>query len=234
MRFLRLAALFFFFLLLAMLRAQSMTFVQQATCNPSGATCTLSGFGFNPAAGDLYIFGLINRDTNGAGFFLTGTQIGGTFTIAPGCSGSFGGGSNYYVGSCYYILPSTSTGYTTTTPTVSLNVTGIGTTSYILVQEWHPSASGSTVALDNDGALTRLAHGERPFLHRVGHRDCDFRDGICWYQLPDHELGRLSLQYPSLSNRRDGRRRADWCSIVCDSRIHVIGIGRRGNERCCL
>ena len=122
MPFLRLDALLFVFLTPGDACAgQSMhDSGQQATCNPSGATCALSASLQSPAAGDLYIFGLINRDTNGRRFFSDrNADRRELLTIAPGCSGSFGSGGTFHVGSCYYILPSTSTGYTTTTPTVS-------------------------------------------------------------------------------------------------------------------
>lgn len=151
----------------------TFTFVQQGTCTPTTNTCTLAGFTQNPAAGDLYIIGLANRAT-GAYVFVSNTQFG-PVTPVGGCGGAPGAGGIYYLGSCYYILPPASTGYTTSTPTVTLSGTGIGTTSYILVQEWQPSANGSHVALDNDGSLVQTtASATGPAFTASGVNDVTF------------------------------------------------------------
>lgn len=128
--------------------AGTFSVVQTGYCDiGTGTSCTLAGLTQAPAAGNLYVL-LGALEPSEYDMTITGTSLGGSLQFDPGCNGIDAVALEPV---CYYILPSTSTGGSTT-PTVSFNQAGYGN-GYIYFIELHPSSNPNAVGLGNATTL---------------------------------------------------------------------------------
>jgi hypothetical protein len=139
----------------------TMTLVHAGGCAvSSGATtCTLT-WPQAMATGNYDIFACVPPNTaQNPITVISSVNAGGTLVPLVGAStGSYGaGGATANEQSVAHILPSTSTGTAGTTVTITLNQAATGNGGNCYAAEWHPSASGSLVALDIDGSYQPTA-----------------------------------------------------------------------------
>ena len=140
----------------------TLSFVQKGNCTIANAssTCTAT-MGAALTAGNGYIFSCyINNSSATSQDRITGVTAGGTLKLAPGASTHGGVVSGTEGNTAFttvaYILPSTSTGGSTT-EVITLSAASSSTGGNCAIHEYHPSANPNNVALSLDGSLTKTA-----------------------------------------------------------------------------
>lgn len=130
----------------------TFTLVQTGNCaiGSGASTCSIT---VSPAfaAGNLDEFACYPPNTGGApATAIASVNAGGTLVPALASGwGGYGSGSTANMISYAYILPSSSTGHASPI-VITLNQATTGTGGYCYLAEYHPSANGSNVGLDDD------------------------------------------------------------------------------------